>query len=57
MKKKWSKIAQQMGFSVGKNTGSLLKSHYERTLYPYDVFEQGKSFQNYNEEVNSFIKE
>ncbi|XP_075219892.1 lysine-specific demethylase 5A-like isoform X2 [Lycorma delicatula] len=48
-KKKWTKIAQQMGgFSVGKNTGSLLKSHYERTLYPYDVFEHEKSLKSYN---------
>ncbi|KAI5645926.1 ARID/BRIGHT DNA binding domain-containing protein [Phthorimaea operculella] len=36
--RKWSKIARRMGFPQGKGIGSILKSHYERILYPYDVF-------------------
>lgn len=45
LKKKWTKVAQQMGLTLTKNVGSTLKSHYERIIYPYDVFEQGKSIQ------------
>ncbi|XP_030021765.1 lysine-specific demethylase 5B isoform X2 [Manduca sexta] len=36
--RKWSKIARRMGYPQGKGIGSILKSHYERILYPYDVF-------------------
>ncbi|XP_068624801.1 lysine-specific demethylase 5 [Battus philenor] len=36
--RKWSKIARRMGHPQGKGIGSILKSHYERILYPYDVF-------------------
>uniref|UniRef100_A0A8C6KHY5 [histone H3]-trimethyl-L-lysine(4) demethylase n=1 Tax=Nothobranchius furzeri TaxID=105023 RepID=A0A8C6KHY5_NOTFU len=30
-----------MGFPPGKGTGSLLRSHYERILYPYELFQSG----------------
>ncbi|CAH0731719.1 unnamed protein product, partial [Brenthis ino] len=36
--RKWSKIARRMGHPQGKGIGSILKNHYERMLYPYDVF-------------------
>ncbi|XP_041984302.1 lysine-specific demethylase lid isoform X2 [Aricia agestis] len=36
--RKWSKIARRMGHPQGKGVGSILKNHYERILYPYDVF-------------------
>ncbi|CAH2238737.1 jg27662 [Pararge aegeria aegeria] len=36
--RKWSKIARRMGHPQGKGIGSILKNHYERILYPYDVF-------------------
>ncbi|XP_060807535.1 lysine-specific demethylase 5 [Amyelois transitella] len=36
--RKWSKIARRMGHPHGKGIGSILKNHYERILYPYDVF-------------------
>ncbi|KAG7296889.1 hypothetical protein JYU34_019753, partial [Plutella xylostella] len=39
--RKWSKIARRMGFPQGKGIGSILKNHYERILYPYDVFKSG----------------
>lgn len=39
--KRWSKVATRMGFPQGKGTGSLLRSHYERFLYPYELFQSG----------------
>ncbi|XP_028305255.1 lysine-specific demethylase 5A isoform X2 [Gouania willdenowi] len=39
--KRWSKVANRMGFPQGKGTGSLLRSHYERILYPYELFQSG----------------
>lgn len=41
--RKWSKIASQMGYPPGKSIGTILKMHYERLLYPFDVFRQGKT--------------
>ena len=39
--KKWAKVAADMGYSVhNKNIGPLLKAHYERIIYPLDVFER-----------------
>uniref|UniRef100_A0A669C872 [histone H3]-trimethyl-L-lysine(4) demethylase n=1 Tax=Oreochromis niloticus TaxID=8128 RepID=A0A669C872_ORENI len=39
--KLWSKVASRMGYPPGKGTGSLLRSHYERILYPYELFQTG----------------
>uniref|UniRef100_A0A8C6V258 [histone H3]-trimethyl-L-lysine(4) demethylase n=1 Tax=Neogobius melanostomus TaxID=47308 RepID=A0A8C6V258_9GOBI len=39
--KLWSKVSSRMGFPPGKGTGSLLRSHYERILYPYELFQSG----------------
>ncbi|KAJ8006852.1 hypothetical protein DPEC_G00111520 [Dallia pectoralis] len=39
--KRWSKLASRMGFPPGKGTGSLLRSHFERILYPYELFQSG----------------
>nr|XP_057932803.1 lysine-specific demethylase 5A isoform X2 [Doryrhamphus excisus] len=39
--KSWSKVSSRMGFPAGKGTGSLLRSHYERILYPYELFQSG----------------
>ncbi|XP_035258154.1 lysine-specific demethylase 5A isoform X1 [Anguilla anguilla] len=41
--KRWSKVASRMGFPGGKNTGSLLRTHFERILYPYELFQSGAS--------------
>ncbi|KAF5292984.1 hypothetical protein FQR65_LT11102 [Abscondita terminalis] len=41
--RKWSKIAVLMGYPSGKGIGTILKTHYERLLFPYDIFRQGKS--------------
>lgn len=40
MERKWSKIAVRMGHPQGKGVGSILKNHYERILYPYDLFKK-----------------
>uniref|UniRef100_A0A8C7ZLX9 [histone H3]-trimethyl-L-lysine(4) demethylase n=1 Tax=Oryzias sinensis TaxID=183150 RepID=A0A8C7ZLX9_9TELE len=39
--KRWSTVAARMGFPPGRGTGSLLRSHYERILYPYELFQSG----------------
>ncbi|KAG8438493.1 hypothetical protein GDO86_004891 [Hymenochirus boettgeri] len=41
--KKWSKVGTRMGYMPGKGTGSLLKTHYDRILYPYELFQSGVS--------------
>ena len=39
--KLWYKVALDMGYSnQNKNLASLLRAHYERILYPLDVFER-----------------
>ncbi|XP_077566727.1 lysine-specific demethylase 5B-B isoform X2 [Stigmatopora nigra] len=39
--RRWTKIAMQMGFAPGKAVGSHLRAHYEKTLYPYNLFQSG----------------
>ncbi|XP_030643619.1 lysine-specific demethylase 5A isoform X2 [Chanos chanos] len=39
--KRWTKVANRMGYPPGKGVGSLLRSHYERILYPYELFQSG----------------
>lgn len=42
--RKWSKVAARMGYNLSQNKGpiaSLLRQHYERVLFPYDVFLSG----------------
>ncbi|XP_054279560.1 lysine-specific demethylase 5A [Macrosteles quadrilineatus] len=41
--RKWAKIVQRMGLPSNKSLGTLLKNHYERILYPFDIFQQGKN--------------
>lgn len=41
--RKWSKIAALMGYPIGKGIGTILKSHFDRLLYPYDIFRNGKA--------------
>ncbi|KAL1129624.1 hypothetical protein AAG570_012569 [Ranatra chinensis] len=43
--RKWNKIAARMGMPGGKGVSTVLKSHYERILYPFDVF-QNPSLKN-----------
>uniref|UniRef100_A0A8C2Q398 [histone H3]-trimethyl-L-lysine(4) demethylase n=1 Tax=Cyprinus carpio TaxID=7962 RepID=A0A8C2Q398_CYPCA len=39
--RRWTKIAMTMGFAPGKAVGSHLRAHYERVLYPYNLFHSG----------------
>ncbi|XP_029843134.3 lysine-specific demethylase 5A isoform X4 [Ixodes scapularis] len=46
--KKWTKVAARMGYAPMRTVGSLLRQHYERILYPYDVFQSGASLGEIN---------
>ena len=39
--RKWSKVASRLGYPGGKGVGSVLRTHYERMLYPFDLFRAG----------------
>uniref|UniRef100_A0A182J0J0 [histone H3]-trimethyl-L-lysine(4) demethylase n=1 Tax=Anopheles atroparvus TaxID=41427 RepID=A0A182J0J0_ANOAO len=39
--RKWSKVACRMGYQQGKSVGSNLRAHYDRLLYPFDVYRSG----------------
>ncbi|XP_078111759.1 lysine-specific demethylase 5B-B isoform X2 [Sander vitreus] len=39
--RRWTKIAIHMGFAPGKAVGSHLRGHYEKILYPYNLFQSG----------------
>lgn len=39
----WARVAQRLGYPAGKNIGSLLRSHYERIVYPFEMFQSGAS--------------
>uniref|UniRef100_A0A3B5B5X9 [histone H3]-trimethyl-L-lysine(4) demethylase n=1 Tax=Stegastes partitus TaxID=144197 RepID=A0A3B5B5X9_9TELE len=41
--RRWARVAQRLGYPPGKNIGSLLRSHYERIVYPFEVFQSGAS--------------
>ena len=43
--KKWSRVALRLGYNISKQSkgpvASLLRQHYERLLFPYDIFLSG----------------
>uniref|UniRef100_A0A668AFW8 [histone H3]-trimethyl-L-lysine(4) demethylase n=1 Tax=Myripristis murdjan TaxID=586833 RepID=A0A668AFW8_9TELE len=41
--RRWTKISVKMGYAPGKAIGSHLRAHYERILYPYNLFQTGAS--------------
>ncbi|XP_053310212.1 lysine-specific demethylase 5B [Spea bombifrons] len=41
--RKWTKIATRMGFAPGKAVGSHIRGHFERILYPYNLFQASAS--------------
>ncbi|KAJ0064882.1 hypothetical protein NL108_017028, partial [Boleophthalmus pectinirostris] len=41
--RRWARVAQRLGYPTGKNVGSLLRSHYERIVYPFEMFQSGSS--------------
>ncbi|XP_077540973.1 lysine demethylase 5 isoform X6 [Haemaphysalis longicornis] len=46
--RKWTKVATRMGYAPMRTVGTLLRQHYERILYPYDVFQSGASLGDIN---------
>ena len=38
---RWGRIQEKMGYKANKANASTLKSHYEKILFPYDVFLSG----------------
>uniref|UniRef100_A0A8C2XAS9 [histone H3]-trimethyl-L-lysine(4) demethylase n=1 Tax=Cyclopterus lumpus TaxID=8103 RepID=A0A8C2XAS9_CYCLU len=55
--RRWARVAQRLGYPPGKNIGSLLRSHYERIVYPFEVFHSGASLPHYDgEEVDKEYK-
>ena len=51
VERKWTKIAIRLGYAMGKSVGSTLRHHYEKVLYPYDVFQKGVNIKD--AEVNN----
>lgn len=41
--RKWSNVASRLGYPVGKSVGTILRVHYERILYPFDLFTTGET--------------
>ncbi|XP_066566262.1 lysine-specific demethylase 5C isoform X2 [Amia ocellicauda] len=41
--RRWARVAQRLGYPPGKNIGSLLRSHYDRIVYPFEMFHSGAS--------------
>lgn len=52
--RRWAKIANKLGYPSGRSVGSILKNHYERILYPFDVFKQGKTLSDIVSQSFSF---
>lgn len=45
LERRWTRVAQSMGYESGKGIGGTLKSHYERILFPYFLFKTGASLE------------
>lgn len=41
--RKWSHVAARMKYPPGKCVGTILKQHYERILFPFDIYISGKA--------------
>ncbi|XP_061909452.1 lysine-specific demethylase 5C isoform X2 [Entelurus aequoreus] len=44
--RRWARVAQRLGYPPGKNIGSLLRSHYERIVHPFEMFQSGARLQH-----------
>ncbi|XP_046747489.1 lysine-specific demethylase lid isoform X3 [Diprion similis] len=55
--RRWAKIANRIGYPSGRSVGSILKNHYERILYPFDVFKQGKTLTDIKIEPEGDVNE
>uniref|UniRef100_A0AAV2ZPC4 [histone H3]-trimethyl-L-lysine(4) demethylase n=1 Tax=Pyxicephalus adspersus TaxID=30357 RepID=A0AAV2ZPC4_PYXAD len=47
--RKWARVAQRIGYPSVKNLGSLLRSHYERIVYPFHMYQSGANLAGYSE--------
>uniref|UniRef100_A0AAY4C603 [histone H3]-trimethyl-L-lysine(4) demethylase n=1 Tax=Denticeps clupeoides TaxID=299321 RepID=A0AAY4C603_9TELE len=41
--RRWARVATKLGYPPGKNIGSLLRSHYERIVQPFEMFQSGRA--------------
>ncbi|XP_058808329.1 lysine-specific demethylase 5 isoform X2 [Phymastichus coffea] len=55
--RRWAKVANKLGYPSGRSVGSILKSHYERILYPFDIFKLGKTLTDIKIEPESDVNE
>uniref|UniRef100_A0A6Q2X4A9 [histone H3]-trimethyl-L-lysine(4) demethylase n=1 Tax=Esox lucius TaxID=8010 RepID=A0A6Q2X4A9_ESOLU len=53
--RRWTAIALKMGFAPGKAVGSHLRSHYERILYPYNLFQSGANLVSWMDSTTLMI--
>ena len=44
--RRWTKIGSRLGYPSSKGVGSTLRSHYDRILYPFDLFNAGVTVPN-----------
>ena len=44
--RKWPQIACKLGLPTHKGQGSVIRTHYERLLNPFCLFQHGKSVPN-----------
>lgn len=51
--RKWSKIATLMGYPQYKGIGTILKTHYERLLFPYEVFNEKNNPSSLNQSATN----
>ncbi|XP_052282476.1 lysine-specific demethylase 5A-like isoform X2 [Dreissena polymorpha] len=50
--RRWSRVAQKLGYEAGKGIGGTLKNHYERILFPFYLFKTGASLEAANIKVH-----
>uniref|UniRef100_A0AAQ4RQD7 [histone H3]-trimethyl-L-lysine(4) demethylase n=1 Tax=Gasterosteus aculeatus aculeatus TaxID=481459 RepID=A0AAQ4RQD7_GASAC len=53
--RRWTRISVKMGFAPGKAIGSHLRAHYERILFPYNLFQTGGNQPVFVSDVVYFI--
>lgn len=41
--RRWSRVANKMGYPYGRGVGGTLKHHYERILFPFYLFKKGET--------------
>jgi len=54
--RRWTQVAQKMGYDSGKGVGGTLKNHYERILFPFFLFKTGVSLEAAVSMINQINK-